>query len=106
VTVSADGGVDSTNKTEDGDVTVNCGALRILKESSKTGEPLGLECRYRVLCHGPVVFHRDRQRRRGRGLDERRGVSLGAMAGEYSLSETMPPAGYGDGTATTARRPW
>ena len=54
VTVSADGDISLDNNSDDGDITVNCGAIRILKQSTKTGNPLRLRRRHGVLGHGPA----------------------------------------------------
>jgi uncharacterized repeat protein (TIGR01451 family) len=93
VTVSADGDIDSSNNTDDGDVTVNCGALRILKQSTKTGNPL--------VANPGAVFSYDGSSVTDNGNgDEDTDVGevcvSGLAAGDYTVNETSPPPGYGD----------
>jgi uncharacterized repeat protein (TIGR01451 family) len=100
VTVSADGDIDPLNNTDTGDITVNCGALRILKQSTKTGNPLVANAGTEFSVTGPSSFTVIDN---GTG-DEDSTIGevcvSGLAAGEYTVSETTPPDGYGDGTAT------
>jgi uncharacterized repeat protein (TIGR01451 family) len=111
VTVSADGDIDETNNTDDGDITVNCGAIRILKQSTKTGNPLVANPGTAFSVDGPdadttadftVIDNDDPSA--GTKSDESATVGeicvSGLETGEYTVVETTPPDGYGDGTAT------
>jgi uncharacterized repeat protein (TIGR01451 family) len=100
VTVSADGDIDATNNSDDGDVTVNCGAIRILKESTKTGNPLVANAGTEFSVTGPSSFTVIDNGT----LDEDGTIGevcvSGLVAGDYTVTEATPPDGYGDGTAT------
>lgn len=82
-------------------ITVNCAAVQILKESTKTGNPL-------VLVAG-AVFHVTGSggyatdvTDNGTGDEDSTIGSVcisGLAPGEYTVTETTPPAGYGSGTA-------
>jgi uncharacterized repeat protein (TIGR01451 family) len=111
VTVSADGDIDPLNNTDDGDVTVNCGAIRILKQSTKTNNPLVANPGTVFSVDGPdvdttadfTVIDNDSPAA-GDKSDESATIGevcvSGLETGEYTVVETTPPAGYGGGTAT------
>ena len=100
VTVSADGDIDQTNNSDDGDITVNCGAVRILKQSTKTGNPLVSNAGTEFSVTGPSSFTVIDNGT----LDEDDTIGevcvSGLVAGDYTVTEVTPPDGYGDGTAT------
>ncbi|HEY3214756.1 MAG TPA: SpaA isopeptide-forming pilin-related protein [Actinomycetota bacterium] len=100
VTVSADGDIDLTNNSDDGDITVNCGALRILKQSTKTGNPLVANAGTEFAVTGPSSFSVTDNGATDEDPDVGEVCVSGLAAGEYTVSETTPPDGYGDGTAT------
>jgi len=100
VTVSADGDIDETNNSDDGDITVNCGAIRILKKSTKTGNPLVTNAGTEFAVTGPSSFSVTDNGATDEDPDVGEVCVSGLAAGEYTVTETTPPDGYGNGTAT------
>src|SRR6185503_4051198 len=83
----------------DASVTVNCGALMILKESTKTGNPLvanaGAEFCYSTSTGCTTTNVTDN----GTGDEDSAVGSLcvsGLAPGTYKINETKAPTGYGD----------
>jgi len=100
VTVSADGDVTLDNNSDDGDITVNCGAIRILKQSTKTDNPLVSVAGTEFSVTGPSSFTVIDNGTGDEDLTIGEVCVSGLASGEYTVIETTPPDGYGDGTAT------
>lgn len=93
-----------TDNSDHGDVNVQCAAIQILKESTKTGNPLVKVAGAVFHITGPGGYVAD-VTDNGTG-DEYTGTAgigtvciSGLAPGEYTVTETTPPAGYGTGTA-------
>jgi uncharacterized repeat protein (TIGR01451 family) len=89
------------NNSDHGDVNVECAAIQILKESTKTGNPLVLVDGAVFHVTGPGGYSADVT---DNGLTDE-DLSTGSVCisglapGEYTVTETTPPDGYGSGTA-------
>jgi len=100
VTVSADGDIDLSNNSDTGDITVNCAAIRILKQSTKSGNPLVANAGTVFAVTGPSSFSVTDNGSGDEDPDVGEVCVSGLATGEYTVSETTPPSGYGGGTAT------
>jgi uncharacterized repeat protein (TIGR01451 family) len=97
---------DQTKLSDDsdhGDVHVVCAAIQILKESSKTGHPLVLKAGAVFSITGPGGYSKTVTDNGTGSIDEDSTIGKvcisGLAPGEYTVSETTPPTGYGPGTA-------
>jgi uncharacterized repeat protein (TIGR01451 family) len=93
-----------TNNSDHGDVNVTCSAIQILKKSTKTGNPLVLVAGAVFHVIGPGGYAADvTDTTDGTLGDEDTAVGSvcisGLVPGEYTVSETSAPVGYGSGTA-------
>jgi len=88
-----DGGGSSTDS-----VTVNCGALVIKKESTKTGNPLVSNAGAVFSVTGPGGYSASVTDNGATDEDSTTGqVCISGLApGSYTVNETSPPSGYGD----------
>jgi uncharacterized repeat protein (TIGR01451 family) len=89
------------NNSDDGDVHVQCAAIKILKESTKTGNPLVKVAGAVFHVTGPASFATD-VTDNGTGDEDATIGSVcisGLAPGDYTVTETTPPPGYGTGTA-------
>jgi len=106
VTVSATGDIDATNNTDPGDITVNCGAIRINKNSTKGDGTSAVSNAGAVFSiTGPGISGTlsvtddltaaapDEDANAGRVC-----VSGLQPGGTYTVNETSPPGGYAGAT--------
>ncbi len=90
-----------TDNSDHGDVNVTCAAIQILKESTKSGNPLVSNAGAVFHVTGPGGYAAD-VTDNGTGDEDSTVGSVcvsGLTPGEYTVTETSPPAGYGSGTA-------
>jgi uncharacterized repeat protein (TIGR01451 family) len=78
-------------------ITVNCAAIKILKQSTKTGNPL--------VANAGAVFSYDGSSVTDNGTGDEDStigsVCVGGLApGNYTVNETSAPSGYGDASQT------
>jgi uncharacterized repeat protein (TIGR01451 family) len=116
VVLTANGDTNSANNTDTGTITVQCGALRILKQSTKAGHPLVSQPGTIFAVDGPddgtgTDFNvKDNNTPTPLPANSKLDESLGEAGigevcisniapGIYDVTETSPPAGYGDGSA-------
>ena len=97
-----------TNNSDHGDVNVTCSAIQILKQSTKTGNPLVLVAGavFHVTGPGASGTYSAHVTDNGTGDEDRTVGSVcvsGLAPGEYTVTETTPPDGYGSRTRSTAR---
>ena len=93
-----------TNNSDHGDVNVTCSAIQILKQSTKTGNPLVLVAGavFHVTGPGASGTYSADVTDNGTGDEDSTVGSVcvsGLVPGEYTVTETTPPDGYGSGTA-------
>lgn len=93
--VDADNDSDPNNNSDDGDITVECAAIRILKNSTKGG----------AVTTAGAVFSYDSASVTDNGTgDEDSDIGevcvSGLVPGTYTVNETTPPAGYGGASET------
>jgi uncharacterized repeat protein (TIGR01451 family) len=98
---STNEGPNTANNTDSGSITVNCAAIAILKESSKSGNPLVSVAGAVFHVTGPNSYAADVTDNGSGDEDSTVGaVCISGLApGTYTVSETTPPTGYGSGTA-------
>jgi uncharacterized repeat protein (TIGR01451 family) len=97
VTVSADGDVSPANNTDTGSITINCAAIQILKESTKTGNPLVAVAGAVFSITGPGGYSASVT---DNGTDDEDSTVgkvciSGLVPGTYTVNETTAPSGYG-----------
>ncbi len=84
--------------------SVLCGALKVLKESTKTGNPLVSNAGAVFAITGPNSYSASVEDNGSTSLDEDAIVGevciSGLAPGDYTINETTAPAGYGDATQT------
>ena len=90
-----------TNNSDHGDVNVQCAAIQILKESTKTGNPLVSVAGAVFHVTGPGGYDASVTDNGANDEDNAIGsVCISGLApGQYTVTETTPPDGYGSGTA-------
>jgi uncharacterized repeat protein (TIGR01451 family) len=106
VTVSADGDIDETNNSDDGDITVNCGAIRINKNSTKgdgTSAVTNAGAVFSITGAGITGTLSVTDDETAAAPDEDANVGRvcvsGLQPGEtYTVNETSPPSGYAAAT--------
>jgi uncharacterized repeat protein (TIGR01451 family) len=80
-------------------VTVNCGALMILKQSTKAGNPLVANAGAVFSITGPNSYSQSVEDNGTGSLDEDTTIGevciSGLAPGSYTINETSPPDGYG-----------
>jgi uncharacterized repeat protein (TIGR01451 family) len=85
--------------TSTASVTVNCGALMIKKESTKTGNPLVANAGAVFSVTGPNSYSQSVEDNGTGSLDEDTTIGevciSGLAPGSYTINETSPPDGYG-----------
>ena len=86
--------------TSTASVTVQCGALKILKQSTKTGNPLVANAGATFSVTGPGGYSVSVEDNGTGSLDEDTTVGQicisGIAPGSYTVNETAAPTGYGD----------
>lgn len=98
-------GPNTANNSDSGDITVNCAAIAILKESTKTGNPIVSQAGATFSITGPNSYSKtgvvDGTSSTG-DEDTRTGyVCISGLApGTYTVNETSPPTGYGAASET------
>lgn len=102
VTISATGDINATNDSDTGSIAVQCAAIQILKQSTKTGNPLVTQAGAVFSVTGPGSYSSS-VTDNGTG-DEDATVGevciSGLVPGTYTVNETTPPDGYGAATST------
>jgi uncharacterized repeat protein (TIGR01451 family) len=94
--------------SDDASITVNCAAIKILKQSTKTGNPLVLNAGAVFAVDGPdldtVADFSVTDDETAAAPDEDADIGevcVGGLApGTYTVNETTPPPGYGDASQT------
>ena len=115
VTITPAGDINAANNSDTGEIDVNCAAIRILKQSTKTGNPLVKNAGAVFAVDGPddgsaVDFSvRDDNNpvhvAPGKA-DETTVMGIGIVCisglapGNYTVNETSPPLGYGASSQT------
>ena len=109
VTVSATGDINASNNTDTGQITVNCGALRILKKSTKTRNPLVTDGGSGALFSitGAASFTvRDNNDGTPAASKSDEDTTFGEVCvsglapGCYTVNESGAPTGYGNASET------
>ena len=114
VTITPAGDINAANNSDTGEIDVNCAAIRILKQSTKTGNPLVRNPGALFSVDGPDAGPeadftvRDDNNPGGAGTrsDEATALGIGVVCvsalapGIYTVNETSPPMGYGASSQT------
>jgi uncharacterized repeat protein (TIGR01451 family) len=104
VTISATGDINPANNSDPGSIVVQCAAIRILKQSTKSGNPLVSSAGtvFTVTPPAGAAFDvTDDETAAAPDEDPSKGeVCISGLApGTYTIAEKTPPPGYGAGSA-------
>jgi hypothetical protein len=111
-TITADADEDPLNNESTAEIDVICGALRILKQSTKANNPLVSQPGTQFSITGPApsndAFGTVTDDNDPLGSLTDASATVGevciedVLPGDYTVTEEEPPAGYGNGTAVEA----
>lgn len=105
VTVSADGDIDAANNSDDGDITVNCGAIRINKNTTKEAGTAVANAGAVFSITGPGISGSMSVTDDTSAAAPDEDAAVGRVCvsglqpgGSYTVNETSPPSGYAGAT--------